>query len=63
MVRGAEILSGMEALLAFGRAEGLTDDEAQRALRLNRPATDAGWVAAQDVGPEAWAIAKGAPLS
>ena len=48
----------MEGLLEFARRQGLNSEEAHRALRLNRPSTDAGWVDAVDVGSEALVTAK-----
>ena len=48
----------MEGLVSFARREGLTEEEAQKVLRLNRPVTDAGWVEAEDLGEEALLIAK-----
>eukprot|EP00435_Cladocopium_sp_Y103_P007424 s3249_g2.t1 len=52
------IPAGMEDLVAYGRQEGLTEEEIQKVLRLNRPLTDAGWVDASDLGAEAQVIAK-----
>ena len=48
----------MEGLLSFALREGLSEEEAQKVLRLNRPVTDAGWVEAEDLGSEALLIAK-----
>ena len=41
----------------MGRSCGLTVDEVDLALRLERPASDASWVTAADLGPEALRIA------
>ena len=48
----------MDGLLRFAHREGLTEEEAQKALRLNRPVTEGGWVDAEDMGSESLLIAK-----
>ena len=48
---------GMDALKQYGKELGLTVDEVDLALRLERPASDASWVTAADLGPEALRIA------
>ena len=48
---------GMDALKRYGKELGLTVDEVDLALRLERPASDASWVTAADLGPEALRIA------
>ena len=47
----------MEALKKYGKELGLTVDEVDLALRLERQASDASWVTAADLGPEALRIA------
>ena len=48
---------GMDALKQYGKELCLTIDEVDLALRLERPASDASWVTAADLGPEALRIA------
>ena len=48
----------MDGLLRFAQREGLTEEEAQKTLRLNRPVTEGGWVDAEDMGSESLLIAK-----
>ena len=48
----------MEALKEYGRQLKLTPDEIHTQLRLGRPATDAAWVDACDLGAEALVIAQ-----
>ena len=47
----------MKALLEHGRKLGLSEDESERILRLHRPASDASWVEARDLGFEVRRIA------
>ena len=48
----------MDGLLRFAQREGLTEEEPQKTLRLNRPVTEGGWVDAEDMGSESLLIAK-----
>ena len=48
----------MEGLLRFAKAQGLSEEEVQKALRLNSPLTDAGWVQGEDLGEGSVVIAR-----